>query len=266
MVQTIVTHSSVRSFRRDPLPAEHLEVMREAMRRGPSSSALQTYTVVFVTDPALRERVAVFCDGQRWVVDCGLFVIACSDHRRVALAAHERGYPYRADDLRMLISSTEDVAIAVQNASLAAQSVGLGTVMIGGVLNGTREIAAELALPPRVVPLLGLCVGFPAAAGSDLPRPRLPLAVVFHENRFELEHDRERDLIAEHDRELADSGFYAGRRIGYGEIGGSGDDPTPDDQYGWSEHVARKQARTWWLSAGTKLRADLAALGLKLVS
>lgn len=262
-IATIVGHRSVRRFRPDAVPLEAQELIREAMRRGPTSSALQAYTIVFITDAAIRREVAGHAGDQAWVHACPLFIVACVDFRRVQLAAERRGYPYRADDLRALISSTEDVAIAVQNGSLAAQSIDLGTVMIGGVLNGSREIAGILGLPRRVVPLLGLCVGYADGEGGE-PHPRLPVEIVFHRNRFELTPEREAQLLAEHDQDLCASGFLVPRRIPFSEIHEGAADPIPDGAYGWTEHVARKQSRSWWLQAGRKLRADLAALGLRL--
>ena len=268
VIRTMLAHRSVRAFADEPLPDGVEETLREVMRRGPTSSALQTYTFVFVRDRAVRAGIRPWCGDQRWVEECPLLIIACSDQRRVEDAARARGYPYRASDLRILVSSVEDLTIAMQNASLAAQSLGLGTVMIGGVSNGAKEIHDLLDLPSRVVPLLGLCVGVPAPSQRDLePRPRIPAELVFHTDRYRLSAEREAALLAEHDRAVAGRGYYEGRRLGWDAIHDepAGEDPVPDDGYGWTEHVARKQARTWWTRFGPKILHDLEALGLRIV-
>lgn len=264
---TLLGHRSVRAFSEAPLPDGVEATLREAMRRGPTSSALQTYAFVFVHDRAIRARIRPWAGDQVWVEECPLLIVACSDQRRIENVTTARGYPYRASDLRILVSSVEDLTIAMHNASLAAQSLGLGTVMIGGVSNGAKEIHELLGLPPRVVPLLGLCVGVPAASQRDLEaRPRLPAELVFHDDRYGLTAEREAELLAEHDRAVVERGYYEGRRIDWGAIhdGPAGEDPVPDEAYGWTEHVARKQSRTWWRRFGPKLLHDLEAVGLRI--
>ena len=268
VIRTVLSHRSVRAFADEPLPDGVEETLREVMRRGPTSSALQNYTFVFVRDRAVRADIRPWCGDQSWVEECPLLIIACSDQRRVENATRARGYPYRASDLRILISSVEDVTIAMQNASLAAQSLGLGTVMIGGVSNGAKEIHDLLGLPQRVVPLLGLCVGVPASSQRDLTaRPRIPAELVFHTDRYDLSAEQEATLLAEHDRAVVQRGYYDGRRIEWDAIHDepAGEDPVPHDAYGWTEHVARKQSRTWWTHFGPKILHDLEALGLRIV-
>jgi nitroreductase len=163
-INTITSHASVRRFKATPLAADLLELLKEVMRRGPTSSALQTYTIVFIQSLEIKETLQKYAGQQAFITESPLVIVACADLRRVRNITLTHGYPYRASDLRMLITSIEDLTIALQNASLTAQSLGLGTVMLGGVLNGSSEIAALLTLPRRIVPVLGLCV-------ADIPHP-----------------------------------------------------------------------------------------------
>jgi nitroreductase len=235
------------------------------MRRSPSSSALQTYTVVLVRDKELRQAINKHAGNQPWIDECPLFIVGCADLRRVEAVTQAKGYPYRASDLRILISSTEDVTIAIQNASLAARSLDLATVMIGGVLNGTREIAELLNLPPRIIPLLGLCIGYTDAAWPEA-RPRLPKSMVFHIDRYSLESDAEQQYLEQHDTEVVAQGYYHGRHIPITAIDGTAkSDLVRESEYGWTEHVARKQARLWWLEASEKLASDFRMMGLRLI-
>lgn len=259
VLDVIAAHTSVRRFRPDPVSEAAIDALIAAMQRAPTSSALQTTTFVLVTDAQQRARLRPHAGGQAWVEHCPLFIVASLDLRRLDEATAERGHVDRSGDLRLLISGTEDIAIALQNASLAARSLGYESVMIGGVLNGTREIAEILGFPPRVIPILGLCVGLPDVAPQE-PRPRLPAALTFHRDRYHADPERERALRLAHDAEITARGYYVGRRIPGSEVG-LDPDPVPDADYGWTEHVARKQARLWWEEATPKLRADLIALG-----
>jgi nitroreductase len=60
-----------------------------------------------------------------------------------------------------------DAALAAQNAVVAAEALGLGTVSIGALRNRPLDVAAELGLPPRVLPIFGLCVGWPLMASYE---------------------------------------------------------------------------------------------------
>ena len=259
-VATALRHVSVRAFLPEPVPEETLTLLCEAMRRAPSSSALETRTFVVVTDPEVRKALRPHAGGQGFIETCAAFVVGCADLHRIGEAVTARAYPNRSGELRLLITATEDVSIALQSASLAAQSLGWGTVMVGGVLNGAREIARVLGLPPRIIPLLGLCVGRSAEAPGEV-RPRLPRPVIIHRDRFRLEPDDVADLVADYDAEVVNRAYYKDRRISWADIGGEGEDPVAEGDYGWSEHVARKQARLWWDEATPKLLSDLKALG-----
>lgn len=92
-----------------------------------------------------------------------------------------------------------------QNALLAAQSLGLGGVYIGGLRNHPAEVSELLGLPDRVIPLFGLCLGHPAQQPEQ--KPRLPRALVVHQERYQRELDR--DLLAHYDQQI--EAYYQAR-------------------------------------------------------
>lgn len=257
---TILNHVSVRRFTAEPLCNEHIALMHEAIRRAPTSSAMQSTLYVTVTDNELLKAVRPHVGGQEFIETCGALIIGCMDLRHLDRVTAERGYPNRSSDFRLLITSLEDVSISVQNAALAAESLGLGTVMVGGTIDGATELVKLLNLPERVFPLLGLAVGWSSQPLMPL-KPRLPRPLVFHHNRYEATAEEEQALLAEHDREVIERGYYQDRHIGWDEIGMPGRDGVTDEGYGWQEHAARKQARAWWNRATPKLIRDLKALG-----
>lgn len=262
---TVLRHASVRRFADEDLPADVLAALRAALLRGPTSSALHSYSHVLVSEPELKARLAVLAGNQPFIRDAPLLIVGCVDLRRTRLAVHAQGYRYTAHDLRMLVSGTADLTIGLQNASLVAQSLGYGTVMLGGVLNGSLEIAEELGLPGRVAPLIGLAVGRPKHAAWPPPQPRLPAALLLHDDRWGLTPEAEMDLLREYDRETRERGTFEGRRIPYSEIEPGVRDPVPDGHYGWLEHTARKQGRLSWGPQGAKVDHDLPAQGLRVI-
>ena len=73
----------------------------------------------------------------------------------------------------------------MQNAVVAAESMGLGTVDIGAIRYKSLEVVKELNLPKYVIPICGLCVGYP----DDDPgiKPRLPMSAVCFEGKYDTE-------------------------------------------------------------------------------
>ena len=264
VLPTVLTHASVRHFDPDPLPDDVIAALEAALVRGPTSSALHSYTHVLVRDPERKRELAHLAGDQPWIERAPLMIVGCADLRRAREATHAQGYRYTAHDLRMLISATADLTVGLQNASLVAQSLGFGTVMIGGVLNGSLEIAGLLRLPPRVVPLVGLAVGRPQGGQWPAPRPRLPLPLLVHHEAWSLDEQAERKLIAACDAETRAHGTFEGRRIPWAAMGLGGDDPVPEGDYGWLEHTARKQGRATWGPQGAKVDVDLPAQGLRV--
>lgn len=91
-----------------------------------------------------------------------------------------------------------DTALAAQNAVLAAESLGLGAVILGSVSKDIRRLDQMLALPEYVVPLFGIAVGVPDQQPEI--KPRLPLEAVYFENSYPSESDlRERIEAYDHD-------------------------------------------------------------------
>lgn len=259
---TVLTHASVRRFERGPVPDDVVAALEAALVRGPTSSALHSYSHVIVRDAARKRRLATLAGDQRWIDEAPLLVVGCADLRRSREIVRARGYRYTAHDLRMLVSATADLTVGLQNASLVAQSLGFGTVMLGGVLNGSLEIARTLGLPSRVVPLVGLSVGRPAGDRWPAPRPRLPLRLLVHHESWSLDEEKEGALLAAHDAETRARGDFEGRRIPWAAMGLGGDDPVAEGAYGVLEHVGRKQGRATWGPQGAKVDVDLPALGL----
>lgn len=102
------------------------------------------------------------------------------------------------------LAAVVDLALMAQNVLIAAESVGLGGVYIGGLRNDPETVAQQLRLPELVIPLFGLCLGWPAEA-PDI-KPRQPLDLVLHQDVY---RDPEPGPMAEYDRIMAD--YYAAR-------------------------------------------------------
>lgn len=187
VIESLLAHRSVRAYRTDPLPPGTLEAAIAAAQSAASSSNLQTWSVVAIQDPARKARLAAIAANQVHIVQAPLFLVWLADLSRLARVAQGRnetaeGLPF----IEMLIVAIVDAALAAQNAVAAVESLGLGTVYIGALRNDIGAVAAELGLPPMVLPLFGLCIGHPDEARPAAVKPRLPQAAVLSHERYDI--------------------------------------------------------------------------------
>lgn len=187
VLRQALSHHSVRSYKPDPLPEGALEAGLAAASSGASSSNLQSWSVVAVEDAETRARLAELAGGQPYVAQAPLFLAWVVDLSRLERISQREGHG-EAETLayeESFLMATLDTGIAAQNAVLAFESLGLGTVYIGGLRNQPEAVAALLGLPPRSVAVVGMCVGHPAEDAAGAIKPRLSQDVVLHRERYD---------------------------------------------------------------------------------
>lgn len=185
VVQTILGHKSCRSYADAPLADGLLELLVVAAQSAPSSCNLQAWSVVAVTDPVIRQWLNVVCGDQHHVAHAPVFLCFMIELARLeAISAANQQPGDTLDTLEMLLVGTIDAALAAQNLATAAASHGLGTCYIGGLRNQIDAVAEILALPPRVAPVFGMTLGFPAQGWDGAVKPRLPQALVLHRDTY----------------------------------------------------------------------------------
>lgn len=183
---TLLAHRSVRHFEDRPLPEGTLPWLVAAAQSAPSSSNLQTWSVIAVQDPKRKARLAELVGDQQHVRQAPLLLVWLADLSRLRRASQAAGVTAAGlDYLDTWLMAALDAALAAQNAVVAAESLGLGTVYIGAIRNRPEEIAAELGLLPGAFAVVGLCVGHPDPQRPAQVKPRLPLQAVLSHERFE---------------------------------------------------------------------------------
>ena len=191
IIETILNHRSIRNFEDKPLTREQIEIIVESAQAASTSSYIQAYSIIGVTDREKKKKLAELAGNQTYVEENGHFFVFCAD-----LYRHEFIGKIEGRDVIPSIESTEkfmvaliDASLAAQNASLAAESLGLGICYIGGIRNNLKEVGKLLNIPERVIPLFGLAVGYPKKITDK--KPRLPLSHVYHEEQYNTDHYEE---------------------------------------------------------------------------
>ena len=208
VIELLKSHRSIRKFTDKPIALELFEELVRAGQGAATSSFLQGATIVRVSDRDTRGKIAEYAGKQPYVVSAAEFMVFCADLKRAGNWCREYGKPFEGDYTEHFIIATVDAALMAQSMVCAAESAGLGICYIGGIRNNPGPVSELLELPKGVYPVFGLCLGYPAQEPEV--KPRLPLAVVLKQERYNEEGDRE--AIAAYDKALRE--YYATRTGG----------------------------------------------------
>lgn len=185
VIDTLLSHRSIRAYTEQALEDEVLEQVIKAVQAAPNWVNLQHVSVIAIKERKRREKFAQLCGGQAHIAEAPVFLVFCADFYRTWLACQTKGQTFNAvaGQADTLIVGANEVGIALGTAVAAAESLGLGIVPIGDIRLHALEVVEVLELPKYVLPLLGLCVGYPAE-NPEL-KPRLPKEAVYFEERYQ---------------------------------------------------------------------------------
>lgn len=242
----LLAHRSVRAFSDRPLPDGILETLVAAAQSAPSSSNLQTFSVIAVENPATKAGLAEIAGGQKHVVEAPLVLVWLADLSRLEEIGRRAGHPTDGlSFLETLFIGIIDAALAAQNALVALESLGLGGVYLGAFRNRPVELADLLGLPPNVLGVFGLAIGHPDPDRPADVKPRLSQRLVLHRERY----DASLPQAAVAHYEAALTAFQKGQKI---------------PQVGWSATALNRVRGAESLSGRDRIREALLALGFGL--
>lgn len=183
ILQAQTNHKSIRQYTQQPIDDALLKQLIQAAQGAASSSFIQAYSLIQVSNKDNRQKMAALAGGQKWVESAAEFLVICADLTRVEHCSIEQGLGELEGNTEHFIAATTDATFFAQNLMLGAESVGLGAVFIGGIRNDPAQVADILNLPKHVYPIFGLCLGYPDAQ-PDL-KPRLPVDVILHKDSYD---------------------------------------------------------------------------------
>ncbi|PRI12386.1 NADPH-dependent oxidoreductase [Leucobacter massiliensis] len=243
VIQQQHRHRSVRRFLPEPVGDAQLEAIVGAAQRASSSSNLQAWSVVAVRDADRRLRLSRALGGHPYIEQAPVFLVWLADLARNAQLLRSRGVePETLRYIETTLLGAIDVGIAAQNALLAAESLGLGGVFVGGIRNDPEAVSEELGLPEHTFAIVGMALGVPDPAEGTGIKPRLPLHGVLHHERYDPEAWR--DATVE----------YETRYRAYFETQGA-----PDRS--WAETTSRRLGPVTGLHGRDTMRASLRTQG-----
>ncbi len=144
--EAIQKRYSVRKYLEGPVPEDKLMRIMEAARLAPSAGNAQEWRFVIVTDPEKRQALSQAAQGQVFVAEAPVVIVACADTDERVMACGQLAYSI-------------DVAIALEHIALQATAEGLGTCWVGAFLEGQAREVIGAPEHIRIVQLMTL--GYP---------------------------------------------------------------------------------------------------------
>ena len=246
IIASLLEHRSVRAYKPDPVPPGTLETMIAAAASAATSSNMQWWSAIAVTDPAVKKELAVIAGNQKHIEKCPLYIAWVADMARNQRISEAEKVAFETMPwLETFMVACIDVALAAQNAVIAAESLGLGTVYIGAMRNDSVRVAQLLGLPPQAFVVFGLCVGHADPATKAEVKPRLPQSAVLYHGRYGAPAE-EADRRA-YDAELA--AFSAHNEM---------------QTTTWTQRVLNRLGPIKSMNGRERMRAALATLGFEI--
>lgn len=196
VIDCLLSHRSIRKFAPRPIEPEMLDLILTAGTRAASAGNLQHYSLIVIDD---EEKKKALMDNP--MTENAIMVMAVVDEYRLKRWFELNNAPFHFDRIAHVMIGVWDAVLVLQNIIVAAESLGLGTVCIGGSIG--FDIRSVLGTPDYVVPAGMALIGYPDEA-PEL-RPRLPLEAVVHRNGYQIPTDDAiRVFFREKDRQWDD--------------------------------------------------------------
>lgn len=178
----IHSHRSVRQWLDEPVSDDIIRTIVSAAQSGATSSNKQVISVIAVRDAELKKGLAAICRQMfAHIEQVPVVLVWLIDFSRIrAVAAREELPTGALDYLDEVALGFLDAGIAAQNAAIAAESLGLGTLYLGSVRNDVEKVQELLGIPHNVVPVVGLEIGHLDPTELAGIKPRLPQEAVLH--------------------------------------------------------------------------------------
>jgi FMN reductase [NAD(P)H] len=162
LLNTILQRSSIRNFDKGKkIPEDVVKKILLAGIRAPSAGNIQPRTIILVNDDAVKERLYELCEEQAFMKNAPVWIVICVDLHRHMKAAKLTGVDYDFTGILPYSFGVLDAALSLENMVIAAEALGLGSVIIGSVIEHPEKAKRILELPEHCLALSILCVGYP---------------------------------------------------------------------------------------------------------
>lgn len=185
VLRQLFERKSVRVFTDKEISKEDKALILRAATEAPTAGNQQLYTIIDVTDQALKDKLAISCDNQPFIATAKMVLVFCADCKKWYDAFIDAGCEPRKPGVGDLMLAVSDTNIAAQNAVTAAESLGITSCYIGDIMENCEIHRDMLNLPKYVFPSAMLVFGYPTEQQKNRAKPeRADIKHIVHENGY----------------------------------------------------------------------------------
>ena len=205
-IQLLHSRKSMRVYEDRAIEPEQKQAILEAAVQAPTAGNMTLYTILDITDQAIKDRLAVTCDNQPFIATAPMVLVFCADYKRWYDLFCRHMDTVRKPAEGDLFLAQADTFIAAQSAVTAAESLGIGTCYIGDITENFEIHQQLLRLPKYVVPTCMVCFGYPTEHQLQRPKPvRFETADIVHENGYDTDKSQRMEQMLQVRNNLADA-------------------------------------------------------------
>ena len=199
MINRQLNHRTIREFKDKEVPDELYKTLLEVAQRTPTSNGMQQSSIIRITDQELKNEIAKV-STQEYLARSPILLIFIVDTYRNHQIALEQGLDSEnSGDMDRFFQGFTDGVLAAQNIVNAAESMDLGAVYFGSILNDPGKIIQLLDLPKYTFPIVGLGIGYPNQ--EPMLKPRMDMNFRVFENKYQ-KMDNYLGILKDYDEEM----------------------------------------------------------------
>ena len=198
-IKMLLEHRSIRAWTDKKIPEEEVQLLFDVAMQTSTSNGMQQASIIRVNDMKKREALAKIATQAYLSTPSELLVFVCDNYRNYKIVEEKGAESNHSNDIDRFIQGVTDASIMAQNVTVAAESMGLGVVYFGSILNDTAGVCEILNLPENTFPVVGLGIGYPDQEPQLKPRMHKEDRVFIDEYKT---YDSYVDELKEYDKEM----------------------------------------------------------------
>ena len=160
-MNNIRSRRTIRKYKAEDIPKDLLNQLLSDASRTQTMGNLQLYSVVVTRDEEMKRRLSPAHFNQPMVMEAPVVLTICADFHRTTLWCQNRQADPGYDNFLSFINAASDALLFTQTFCNLAEEAGLGCCYLGTTVYMPQMIIDVLNLPPLVVPIATITVGWP---------------------------------------------------------------------------------------------------------
>jgi nitroreductase len=160
-IDTLLNHKTIRRYKSDKIDESTLEIILKAGFRASTTGNMQVYSIIVTKDEDRKKELCKLHFNQKMVEQAPVILTFCADFNRFNKWCIQRETQPGYDNFLSFFTASIDALLAAQNVAVAAEGFGLGICYLGTTTYQADKLVDFFNLPPGVVPVTTLVVGYP---------------------------------------------------------------------------------------------------------